>query len=328
MHVLFDLQQEIDNLNLEDSEYIVPVGNNPPTLTIRFVDGVKTIVVGNRVDQISGLGITLCALPEIKAGDRITVTGRVPRESPAGSWGIALMTEESATRKAEECQLTQVSSPKSLFSLSYILCDDDLDNLIMVQTTRWGAINPTMDLFIDGILISREGKIKVKDDARENIYSFDTDENLQCGGAIAGDESSDASPVTMFLAQSGNPQIEIFMHNGDKALRVDERSKDWDGVDIDLRKLHLVRNNKYQIKVTGRTNGCAPEGSIITLQGLPGFSWRSSQFITNDSFFTLCHVLSNAEVVQWSTVRVTTNSIGANVSFYIFDIEIKRLGLL
>jgi hypothetical protein len=329
MIVLFDLQQEIDKLDLDNSEYIVPVGNNPPVLEIRVVDDVKTIAVENRADRTAGLGIPLSALTELKEGDRITVTGRVPRESPAGSWGVALVTEESKKRKAEECQLAQFTSPKSLFSLSHILGKNDLNSLIMVQTTRWGAINPTMNLFIDSILISRTDKTaEVKADARDIVYSFAADVNLQPDGTLASPETDEDTPLEAFLAQSGNPKIKVCMYNREKSLHVTERAKDWDGIDINLTRHNLIEGNKYQITVKGRVDGPASEGSIITLQGLPGYSWRNYQFIADDRFFTLCHVLSDAELSQWTTVRVTTNSTASNVSFYIFDIEIKRLRLL
>jgi hypothetical protein len=320
MQILFDLQQEIEKLELGASEFIVPVGNTLPTLAIRAVDGVKTIIARNRCDYVSGIGIPLNALPKLKQGDRITVTGRVPRESPAGSWGVALITEETASRRSEECQLVQVVSPKSLFSLSYILCKEDLKSLITVQTTRWGAINPTMDLYIDSILISREEKTEeIKKDSRKIIFSFDKDNDLQHGVDIS------ASSV---LSASGTPNVKILLREGEKSLHISGRTKDWDGVDIDFEQLKLVAGNKYQISVKGKIDGYAPEGSMIMLQGLPSYSWRNSQNVSKNKSFSLRHVLSRTEVAQWTACRVTTNLVGASASFFIFEIEIKRLGLL
>jgi len=196
----------------------------------------------------------------------------------------------------------------------------------MVQTTRWGAINPIMDLFIDGILISRDDKAEVRDDPRNIVYSFDADVSLMPDGMLSS--INEITELPEFLVQSGNPRVKACMYNGEKALHVTERSKDWDGIDISLERLKLIEGNKYHISVTGRVDGYAPEGSIITLQGLPGYSWRNYRFIADDRFFTLSHTLSDAEIAHWTTVRITTNAIGANVSLYIFDIEIKRLGLL
>jgi hypothetical protein len=327
MEVLFDLQHELDFLNLNTSELIVPIGNIPPALTMSVVDDVKTILVKDREEQIAGLGVALKELPNLREGDRITVTGRVPRESPMGSWGVALVTEETETRLAEECQLAQSTSPKSLFSLSHILNAADLQSLIMVQTTRWGAINPVMDLYVDSILISRNKDALVDEDARNIVYSFDTDENLQPGGGVSANDSEN-NLRSDFLAQSGNPDIKIFLHEEEKAIYISERNKDWDGVDINMERLNLVRGNKYQITVTGRMDGIVPEDSIITLQGIPGYSWRNNQNMESNQNFTLTHILSHAEVDQWTTVRITTNSAGATVPFYIYSIEIKRLGLL
>jgi len=331
MQILYDLQQEIENLELDSSELIVPIGDSPPTLTISVVDDVKTILIKDRVEQIAGLGFSLNTLPALRAGDRITVTGRVSSESPMGSWGIALSAEETETRKAEECQLAQYTSPKSLFALSHILCGSDLNSLFAVQTTRWGAINPIMDFYIDSILISRDEKYSsVAEDPRNIVYSFETDVNLVPGGAIASVDISDSEGYVFsgFLAESGNPTIIIFMHENKKAIYVSKRNKDWDSIDINLQSLNLLEGNKYQVTVKGRMDGNVPEGAIITFQGIPGYSWRNNQSIESNQEFTLRHTLNHAEVDHWTTLRITTNTAGATVPFYIYGIEIKRLGLL
>jgi hypothetical protein len=331
MEVLFDLQQELEALDLNASLLIVPIGDIHPTLAMSVVDDVKTILVKDRAEQMAGLGVMLRELPDIREGDRITVTGRVPRESPMGSWGVALVIEETETRHAEECQLAQSASPKSLFSLSHILNGADLQSLITVQTTRWGAINPIMDFYVDSILISRnKDEHSITEDRRSIVYSFDTDEKLQPGGAIssADFEPTEATVRSNFLAQSGNPDIKIFIHEDDKAIYVSGRNKDWDGVDIYMDRLGLIAGNKYQITVTGKMDGHVPDDTIITLQGIPGYSWRNNQNMQSDQSFTLTHTLNHAEVDQWTTVRITTNAAGATVPFYIYGIEIKRLGLL
>ncbi|MDR0273376.1 MAG: hypothetical protein LBI27_08690 [Clostridiales bacterium] len=330
MQILFDLQQQLEDLQEIDNEnYIVPIGDFPPRLSIRIVDDVKTILISERVDQVAGLGIPLDVFPKLREGDRVTVTGRVPRESPAGSWGVALCSEESKTRKAEECQLAQTASPKSLFSLSYILNRDDLKCLLMVQTTRWGAINPIMDLNIDNILILREREnLCIVEDIRDILYSFDKDKNLQPGGAIAEDELVHSEiEYSHYLAKSGNPDVKIFLNNGEKAIYVSERNKDWDGIDINLEILDLYAGNKYHVNVMGRIDGFAPEDAIVTLQGIPGYSWRNNQTIESNQVFTLSHTLSHAEI-EWTTLRITTNAAGATVPFYIYGIEIKMVGLL
>ncbi|MCL1844775.1 MAG: hypothetical protein FWF77_02615 [Defluviitaleaceae bacterium] len=322
MEVLFDLQQELETLDLNSSDLIVPVGFHQPTLKINVVDDVKTILVKDRADRISGIGVDLKELPELRAGDRITITGRVPRETPPGSWGVALISEESEARRAEECQLAQQRSPKVLFSLSHILGGVDLDGLIMVQTTRWGAIEPVMNFFVDSIIISRgDGEISVKEDERELVYSLETDENLKA-------RRTGAAFSTGVLYQAGSPEIMVLEKDGETRIYLNERAKEWDGLDINLKSLGILTGNKYQIVATGKVVGNAQRGSRITLQGIPGFSWRGSERMKLDGEFELTHTLSYAEVEQWTTVRITTNSIGASVPFYISGIEVKRLGLL
>lgn len=334
MQVLFDLQTEIEKIEAGDfggSDFLMPDGDELPDLAVYIVDEVKTIHVKNRTDQTTGLGIFLSAIPNLRVGDRITVTGRVPRETPAGSWGVALVKEESDTRMAEECQLAQCTSPKSLFSLSHILCGEDLDSKLIVQTTRWGAINPIMDIFIDSILIFRDGKYDtVEEDPRHIVYSFDTDDNLQPGGLVSEVDivTGAEHAVTYFLAKSGNPDINIFLHENSKAIYVGARGKDWDGVDINMCRLQLAAGNKYHVAVTGKIDGYAPEGTIITLQGMPGYSWRNNKDMMSNMEFSLEHTFTHAEVAQWTALRITTNSAGATVPFYIYSIEIKRLGLL
>ncbi|MCL1884220.1 MAG: hypothetical protein FWF81_10800 [Defluviitaleaceae bacterium] len=329
MEILFDLQQEIYSLNLEDTGYFMPVGNSPPTLTLTTIDDVKTILVEKRASQVSGFGIVMSELKGICPGDRITVTGRVPRDSPMGSWGVALLTQETETRRAEECQLAQYTSPKSLFSLSHILSAADLESLLMVQTTRWGALNPNMNLNIDNILISRESsESSVAEDTRSIVYSFETDEGFVAGGEISSAELTDTSIYSVHLAKSGIPDVKIFEHEDSVAMYVSGRNKDWDAVDINLGTLGLIEGNRYRVTVRGRADGNTAEGTIITLQGLPGYSWRNNQALESDAYFTLTHDLNRTEVNQWTTLRITTNAIGANVPFYIYGIEVKRLGLL
>ncbi|MCL2357725.1 MAG: hypothetical protein FWC70_11360 [Defluviitaleaceae bacterium] len=323
MEVLFDLQHELNTLDLNSSNLIVPAGDNPPTLKVSVVDDVRTILVKDRPERVSGLGINLKELSGLQPGDRITVTGRIPRETSPGSWGVALIAEQTDSRKDEECQLTMQVSPRALFSLNHILGEDDLQSLLMVQTTRWGATDPVMNFNIDSILISHSEKINnFTEDPRKTVYSFEIDEELVAGDANPG------GFATNVLVQSGSPGIKILQKDGRKQLYLSERGRDFDGVDVNLGALGLVKGNKYQITVTGRTVGNAMRGAKITLQAIPGFSWRAGESIEVGGNFTLIHMLTFAEVTQWKTARITTNLQGASVPFYIHGIEVKRLGLL
>lgn len=321
MEVLFDLQQELETLDLNSSDLIVPVGDELPTLKLSIVDDVKTILVKDRRDRATGLGISLRELPDVRAGDRITITGRVPRDTLAGSWGVALWAEDSETRNGMECQLAHQVSPRSLFALSHILCSEDLNSMIMVQTTRWRAMEPIMNLYIDSILISRSGK-SVQEDPRTVVYSLETDRLLKSC------DNSGGSYEIETLMQSGSPHIKITVTDSERSIYVSERAMDWDGLDIKLQNMGLLIGNKYSVTVTGETAGNVPNDAVIALQGLPGYSWRGNVNMESKSEFTLRHTMTHAEVELWQIIRITTNAQGATVPFYIRSIEIKRLGLL
>jgi hypothetical protein len=334
VQVLFDLQKEFETYELgelDGTEHVVPIGDLHPTLSVEVVDSVKTILVKDRADQNAGLGVPLSALPQLRAGDRITVTGRVPRDLPTGSWGVALVTEETETRLAEECQLAHFAAPKSLFALSHILNSEDLENLIMVQTTRWGAINPIMDFYIDSILIFRDNRyVSFKEDTRNIIYDLNEDEKVFPGAIIESGDARDLAGLAAKgeLLQSGAPDIRIFKRGNTNAIHVGARAKDWDGIDINMQKLGLMPGNKYEVVATGCIDGKSVPDCIITLQGIPGYSWRNNQYVGDNEVFTLRHTLTQAEVGQWNVIRITTNASGATVPFYIYSIEIRRLGLL
>jgi hypothetical protein len=61
------------------------------------------------------------------------------------------------------------------------------------------------------------------------------------------------------------------------------------------------------------------------IQGIPNYDWRCITPIKKDLEFTLEHTMSRSEVEKWTSIRVTTNSIGAAVSFYVYSLEITRL---
>lgn len=65
MQVIYDLQQELETLDLSASECIVPIGDLPPTLSVEVVGDVKTILVKNRKNRVAGLGVTLTAIPKL-----------------------------------------------------------------------------------------------------------------------------------------------------------------------------------------------------------------------------------------------------------------------
>jgi hypothetical protein len=159
---------------------------------------------------------------------------------------------------------------------------------------------------------------------------LNTDEKISPGATIEAGDTRDLVGLATKgeLVQSGSPDIRIFKRGETNAIHVGARAKDWDGIDINMQRLGLLPGNKYEVVVTGCIDGKSVHDCIITLQGIPGYSWRNNQYVGDNEVFTLRHTLTQAEVGQWTVIRITTNAAGATVPFYIYSIEIKRLGLL
>jgi hypothetical protein len=129
------------------------------------------------------------------------------------------------------------------------------------------------------------------------------------------------------LQASGNPQLKIAKRGDTNVFYVSNRFKDYDAVDIVLDTLNLAKGNKYEITIIGRVDGKPPEGALVLLQSTPGFSWLCSKFMAEDGEFNLTYTLTPSGIEKWSSVRISTNSIGASVSFYIYSIEVESLGV-
>ena len=326
MHVLYDMQDAFEDIiSLSDVNYITPVGETFPTLKLEQSEDVKSIRVSSRESEDDGVSINIAAIPDIRAGDRITITGRIGIDAPFGSWGIALSSDVGAK---ETSQLAQMLVPRTMYSLSYKLSADDLKRCLLVQTTRWGAVNPTMDFLVDNILIFRGVKShRELTDSRSMVYSLERDSDIQQmreGSYLALDDTSGT------IRHSGKPAISIVKREGSNILHVGHRSNDWDGIDIDLPPLKLLTGNTYQIKVIGRVDGQVPKdepkGVNLMIQGMPNFSWRSLTPICDNQEFELCHTLTQSEIESWTAIRITSNNEASAVSFYIYSIDIKRLG--
>jgi hypothetical protein len=110
------------------------------------------------------------------------------------------------------------------------------------------------------------------------------------------------------------------------SLLFSNRVRDFDAVDIVLAGFKLIPGNQYQLTVTGAMGRNVPAGTVITFQGIPGYTWCGQQFAYADKEFTLSHVFTQSELTKWKAVRVTTNSNGATSDFSIHSITVKRLG--
>jgi len=324
MIVLFDMQERVYDLKqVADAGFFVSAGGSPPVLTFERVEDVKTIRISARSHNESGLGVDLSVIPGLKAGDRITVTGRLDDEYLNGQWGIALLVCASLTFHSESLQLAQQIAPKKLFSLSFVLDEINLTQVIILQSTKWGAFDPLMDIILDTVLITRKEETPLDViDPRSLVYSLESDQSIHWTNDPVSFVASE------FLVRSGTPTLDLVTQSGARVLHVNGRYNDWDGVDINLDILKLLPGNSYEITVTGSVDGEVPEvsGAAVMVQGMPGYSWRGVQPMNSNAGFTIKYSLLPAEVAQWKTIRVTTNQEGAGVPFFIYSIKIKKVG--
>ena len=323
MMVLFDLQEKLERATigrLEGMQYLQPVAlpsQHLPKLSIEEHDEVKFISISGRTKNEQGISLSLGDIPDLRQGDRITITGRVARGAPSTSWSLAMFSSIG-----ESNQLTQHISPKSLFTLTHVLEEMELEATFTLHTMQWGESTPSMDIFVDSILITRAREILtfLKDD-RDVVYSLSSDDYIQWVGMGEGNTFE----TSRFLQRSGRPTLTIFRNGTSNAIHVTNRSKDFDGLDIRLERLGLVKGNEYHVKVTGRIDGEAPEYAQIMFQSVPHFSIRDNKPLTSNQSFELNHILRRSALEKWVMLRVTTNLPGAKVSFYIDSIDIRRV---
>jgi len=316
--VLFDLREKLVNMNagsFTGAAYLQPLGEPSPTLSVANDGGIKTVQVTKRAIREDGVSILIYSLAKdigLQAGDRLTITGRVAAGAPADNWGIVLRRGSLDWK-----QLAQQIAPQGLFSLTYLLEDTDLDTVIWIHTNHWGENPPTMDFCIDSILITRWQEKRTKADTRTQIYSLTTDARIQ--------ESEDGAIMTLgdsaYLQQSGNASISIAKGEKGNVLYISNRVNDWDGLDVRLNPMGLEPGNKYRLNITGHMDGIAPQGTLIMLQGVPVYSWEGCQRVDENNAFSLNHFLSQTELEAWTAIRITTNRIGANISFFVDSIE-------
>lgn len=319
MLILYDFQEDLKNVDLGsfDNNSIISTRRAPETNAIlKAVEDVRTLHIANRVARESGIFIHLHNLAVLEAGDRITVTGRVVEGIALGSnWSIALLS-------LTDGHLTHHVAPRLLFAVSHILDPMEITQTFTVHTIGWGVVQPLMDFYVDGILITRREKTdEAEEDTRIIVYSLAED----AGAKWVNDDVPECEDSIQYVLRSGAPTIHVFKHENSTALHVKTRINDWDGVDINLRRMALRSGNHYKITVRGRVDGDIPEGSTLMLQGVPSYAWRSIIPIKKDEEFTLEHKLSRSDVEDWTFCRITSNTPGASVAFYIYDIDIVRL---
>ena len=319
MNVVFDMQSALKGVgDISSVACLVPSGAPLPVLMPEQTEDVVSVRIQNREKHETGMGIKIAEIPGVQAGDKITLTGRV-LNAHYGAWGIALLAHTGA---GETGQLAHVVAPKSIFALSYILMEEDLTRTILVNTTRWGAVNPIMDILIDNVLIFR-GEEALPVDTRSIVYSLAKDPVIQS----VSEKDLQTIIITDIIRRSGTPKLKVFRRGEFNAIHVSNLYNDWDGVDISLEKLNLMKGNSYRVIVTGRVDGEVEDESEprLMLQGMPDYSWRSVKNISGNEEFTLAHTLTRSEIENWKFVRITSEKAGSRVSFYIYSIEIINL---
>ena len=323
MMVLFDLQEKLERVSigrLDSMHYLQPIAppsQHLPKLTVEEHDEVKFISVSGRTKNEQGISLSLGDIPELRQGDRITITGRVARGAPSTSWSLALFSSVG-----ESNQLVQHLSPKSLFTLTHVLEEIELEAIFTLRTVQWGDAIPAMDIFVDSILITRAREmVTFLKDEREVVYSLQTDDYIQWTNIGVGNNFESSR----FLQRSGRPTLTLFRTGLVHGIHVTNRNKDFDGVDILLERLGLMKGNEYHVQVTGRVDGDAPNYAQIMFQSVPHFSIRDNQPIYSNEPFVLNHTLRRSALEKWVMLRITTNLPGAKVSFFIDSIDIRRV---
>lgn len=324
MLVIYDLQKDLTHIDSGEFSNAGPVLAREKYSTrakVELIEDIKTICVYNRDVVQTGIDIKLSEIPGIMPGDRITVTGRVCPKEPIGNkhWAVALIIVEAFP----EGQLTQHPAPESVFSVSHILEKEQLDLTMAVHTVIWGTFQPLMDMYIDSVLITRRDmSSEGETDTRRIIYEFDGEPDSKVMGS---DQAASLGRNAPYVYCSGYPDVRVFRRGDTTALHVGNRFNDWDGLDINIARMELRPGSQYQITIKGRIDGDAPAGSSIMVQGIPGYAWRSNTAVFDNEEFTLTYIMSRTEVERWGTIRITTNTTGASVSFYVYGIEVLRL---
>ena len=280
---------------------------------------MKYIDVGERVQGDSGLLIASSSMPEIKAGDRITITGRVGNNAPLENWGIALFLIGGTGT-----HLTQHVAPEGLYSLTHLVDQAEVDRDFYVRTVQWEEGAQIVDFFVDSILITRiDGQTHFNKDTRHVVYS------LMYDNGVYGSRLDRLFESSAYLMRAGVPDISIKEAvDGARHLHIGARSRDWDSIDVLINNMNLQRGNAFRLRVVGRLSSSAPDNSEMHLQGVPGYAIRSIVHVTPGEEFELEHMLTQAEVETWTSIRISTNSHASQYSFIIYSIEIRAEGLI
>ncbi|MCL1995948.1 MAG: hypothetical protein FWG63_07075 [Defluviitaleaceae bacterium] len=326
MLVLFDLQDSLERIDVGTplrNGFLVANEKSAPILTVTEHDDVKFILVSDRNTITKGAMLQLFHLPSIQSGDRLVITGRISKKAPHDGWGISLFsiidpTIHPVNIESNVLQLSQQVAPQGIYTLVHQFDTTENYELLSIETTQWQNYIPTMDFSIDSILVTRiTDSMKFIKDKRSTVYSLETDEEIR--SLIAG---ADIDTNLTYLQRSGTSLVQIVKSDDKTTIHIKLRSKDYDGIDIRLEEMGLIRGNNYNVKVFGYVDGRADKDSQITLQGLPGFHWRGTQPLFSNTPFVLSYTLMKSHVGRWTDLRIATNAAGATAPLVINALEV------
>lgn len=315
IELIYDLRDALKDVELGaffGDGFLMP-GGNITKLRITEVEDVKTIFIKGRASGNDGLIILTSDFEKYLPGDRITITGRVADNTSVGGWCLEL--RRCSPNGKETLVQHYFPGQTRMYALSYVLNASDSVRHIRLVTRPWIGRSVHTDFFVDGITITRsEGNTLA--DTRNFVYIMEKDRYLS--------ELAD-SGYTEYMLASGNPLFAVFRddkNNGRRSISVTCRINDWDGIDIRMSLMNLLRGNNYCVRVTGRVDGKAPPNAKMTLQLLPEYEWRGTKEVISDEKFVLEHILTPEELEISNGIRITTNSAAANMNFLVHNIEV------
>jgi len=329
MTILHDLQEQLEDVSIGKFNnsiaksllvnIIRPWGNPEPVISVREYDGVRYISIENRILDDSGIELVLSAVPDLRVGDKISITGRIGEDAPLSNWGVCMFV------KGEEVgHLDQHIAPTGLYNVNHVIDTDELERGLVLRTVQWGESTSVIDFYVDSIIITRQDTItEIVEDIRPVVYSFANDRDI-----LTSRTDRPVFEGNNFLRRSGVPEVHISEHNGKRMLTLKKRAKDWDAIDILFSSMDLIRGNIYKISVTGIMGDDAPEKATVLFQGIPGFSWRSNVQVRPNEEFRIEHVLSPSEMESWTSLRITTDGASSQSTFTIKSIEVKPVGVV
>jgi len=316
MLVLFDLQDVLDYgiLGVFVGRKGVDACGSSHSLTVVEVDGVRTLLVSNRSSGDCGLRIDLSKFNLIE-GDHLIVTGRLSGSAPSRGWALQLLKYNLNCSHCEEGELARNVFPKlgEVFSLSCLLDESDMNKEIHIQSRTWIKGMEHADFFIDSIVIIRTDKNSSLLDSRKVVYTMEADAYLK---------EMDGGGYTEYLFSTGGPRYTVNITPGSRNIHMGNRQNDWDGLDLRTSLLGLQRGSPYKIRVKGKVDGVAPEGSEMMLQLLPNYDWRCNTRVKDNDEFILEHKFSETEIETLTSVRIATNMEGKTMDFSIYAIEL------